>query len=495
MIIRYILISLVLFFYCITSLAQTTLVLQPGFSNGSDILFGSDPAFLGPDSNSTELGAAQWTCGGPACELRSLISFDLTSIPPGANILSATLSLYANHQQLNGNTALGPMYGISNECYLYPITSSWSNATLSWNNQPTYSSANVTLLPTSTTNFQDYNNLDVSAAVQNMISNPSTNFGWLLKMSSQSFYNSMIFCSSNHPDTSKHPKLEVVYTLDNCFTFRPDPISGNDMAFGSNPAYLGPDSTSTDLGAVQWTCGGSPCELRSLLRFDISSILTGSVIQSASLSLYANPQQNNGNSGLGPMYGTTNSCDLLTVTSPWTASTLDWNNQPSVTTVNAISLPQSTSNFQDYTGLNVTTMVQLWINTPQINYGWLLQMQNTNYYNSMIFCSSNFFDSLKRPSLVICYNSVGIQEINSLQNYSLYPNPANNIINITSENENGEWLFLEVSDPSGKIIALVDKVFIQKNVFSLDISRFAKGVYFVNLKNSNGYRMLRFVKL
>jgi PKD repeat protein len=66
-------------------------------------------------------------------------------------------------------------------------------------------------------------------------------------------------------------------------------------------------------------------------------------------------------------------------------------------------VPQSTNNAEDYTNLDLTQFVQNWVQTPSANYGMMLKMISSNYYNSMIFCSSSHPDSTMRPKLEICY--------------------------------------------------------------------------------------------
>jgi hypothetical protein len=231
------------------------------------------------------------------------------------------------------------------------------------------------------------------------------------------------------------------------------------------------------------------------MQFNLSTIPPGSLIQNATLSLFANTQQNNGNIAFGPMYGSNNACDLLTITSPWTLATVNWNNQPSVTNTNAIALPTSTGNYQDYVGINVTPVIQNWINNPQNNYGWMMKIQTAAYYNSMIFASSNFADSSKHPALVICYSPVGINEVVQQNAYSLFPNPAKNIISVKSSLEKGEWITIEVTDDTGRKLSSIPTVFLQNNIYSIDISRYAKGTYFVQLKSAKGNQVLRFVKM
>jgi len=161
----------------------------------------------------------------------------------------------------------------------------------------------------------------------------------------------------------------------------------------SNPPYFLADD---------WTYGGTPGESRDLLRWDLSSIPTGAIINSAVLNLYADSTNQTGDYG-SPMYGTGNASYLVQITSPWSVTTVDWSNQPSVTTINEILLSQSTSAIENYLNIDIRSFVQNWVNNPSQNYGMMLRMDSVSYLNSMTFCSGNYPDSTLWPTLVICY--------------------------------------------------------------------------------------------
>ena len=69
--------------------------------------------------------------------------------------------------------------------------------------------------------------------------------------------------------------------------------------------------------AAQWTFGGTPGESRDFMKFDLSAIPMGSLINSAVLNLYADTDAHNEVNGQ-PMYGSNNATYLMRVTSPWT---------------------------------------------------------------------------------------------------------------------------------------------------------------------------------
>ena len=77
--------------------AQTILTLQPDSTTGKDAFISG----LGTQANtnygnSTEFDAGTWNNGTVQYSIRSLVQFNLTSVPANANIISAYLSLYYN---------------------------------------------------------------------------------------------------------------------------------------------------------------------------------------------------------------------------------------------------------------------------------------------------------------------------------------------------------------------------------------------------------------
>ena len=411
--------------------AQTTVTFRPDSSNSYDVLLTS----YYPNNNysvSNEFLSAAWTCSGNPCNDRSLIKFDLSIIPINATVLSATISLYAHPNQSSGNAAYGPTYGTNNLSYLRKITSAWSAGTVTWNTQPSATTVNQATLPTSTNTHQDYLNIDVKNMVQGMVNNPSTNYGFILQLQNEVPYNCMIFCSSEFSDSTKRPMLEVTYSTQNvtCISIRPDSTNGVDTYLDNYYPNINYGGNSTEIISEAWTCNGDTCNFRSLIKFDLTSIPTTSTVTYATISFYAHPNQINGNPVYGPVYGTSNTSFLRRVTSPWAENTVTWNTQPTVTTIDQATLPQSISNYQDYPNIDVTNITQNMVSNPVSNYGFMIQLQNEIFYNCMIFCSSDFADTTKHPELYVCYtNNVFVHESAPVLNYfSISPNPpANNI--------------------------------------------------------------------
>ena len=76
------------------------------------------------------------------------------------------------------------------------------------------------------------------------------------------------------------------------------------------------------------------------------------------------------------------------------------------------------------------------------------------------------------------YNNVGITE--NINTFSIYPNPTNGIINISSNgNELSE---LTVKDINGKIVLVINF----QSLISINMDNYSKGVYIVDVKNNQG---------
>jgi hypothetical protein len=192
---------------CQSLFAQTTITLQPDSIAGKDARIDS----YSPNTNYGTLSdflAGSWTISGNAFNVRSLVQFDLSGIPANSVINSAYLSLYFDPN----NTNFNHVHSGSNAAYLQRITSTWNESSVTWNSQPSATTQNQASVPVSTSGTQDYPDMDVTALVADMKNNPSTSFGFLLRMQTEQIYKGLIFCSSDNTTPAKRPKLVVTFT-------------------------------------------------------------------------------------------------------------------------------------------------------------------------------------------------------------------------------------------------------------------------------------------
>ena len=158
---------LVSLLFCIGLNAQITLTLQPDATTGKDAMLHGTTGYM--DNNygtDSELPADAWTFGGTPGVIRSVIAFDLSTIPVNSTVTSAKLSLYATND-VNSmgqhSTASGP-----NDCWLERITSAWDEATVTWNTQPTTTTQNHVSLAASTSATENYTDIDVKNLLQDI---------------------------------------------------------------------------------------------------------------------------------------------------------------------------------------------------------------------------------------------------------------------------------------------------------------------------------------
>lgn len=198
----------------VPQVALKTLTLQPG-SEGKDAYINSlFPNAIGGLSN--DFCVMAWTNSSNPVTVRSMIDFDLSAIPQGSTIKSAYLSLYNNPTSVNNSGkhsdyATYGSIGADNATYLKRVTSNWDESTISWNTQPTTTSINQVLIPSSTDIHQDYPNIDVTKLIKDIYNNKSTSFGMMLQLRTEAYYRGLIFASGDNADPTKRPKLVINY--------------------------------------------------------------------------------------------------------------------------------------------------------------------------------------------------------------------------------------------------------------------------------------------
>ncbi len=219
-------------------LLPNPLCFQPNATNGQDAVLSS----LSPTTNygtHQDFFASAWTVSGAPVTLRSLLQFnDLSVIDPTNTISNATLYLYFNPTSFNG-TDHSQLSG-SNISSLRRVTASWSENTVTWNTQPSVAagsgSGDVVSVPASTSGTQNYA-IDVTAMVQSWITNPGTNFGFLFRLVTESYYRRLLFASSDHATAGLRPQLCITFPpLKRAAVTEPAPATVEEMLVYPNPS-------------------------------------------------------------------------------------------------------------------------------------------------------------------------------------------------------------------------------------------------------------------
>ncbi len=96
----------------------------------------------------------------------------------------------------------------------------------------------------------------------------------------------------------------------------------------------------------------------------------------------------------------------------------------------------------------------------------------------------------ERPNIRLTMQTSGINDIFSKSNISIYPNPANDLIFI--ENHNNE-LRIEISNSVGQIVYKT-QLNTSETIRQIDISGFAKGIYFLKVQNEENISVQKFIK-
>jgi hypothetical protein len=141
---------------------------------------------------------------------RSLVKFDLPSLPASIQLTSATLYLYSfDVSQVKGSTGF---YGV------YPLSRDWTDNQVTWNIAKTGTNwttpgGDFVDTPDGTSPKQAvaavWYPFDVKARVQAWLASPASNFGWLVKCTDEMLQNQDRFYQSESTTPALRPELVV----------------------------------------------------------------------------------------------------------------------------------------------------------------------------------------------------------------------------------------------------------------------------------------------
>lgn len=455
--------------------SQLTLTLQPNAIDGKDAFINdlSTQQNTNFGSNS-QLTAASVTISSTPAIIRALIDFDLSTIPQNSIISNAKISFYAWDSTI-GFGAHTP--GI-NAAYIQRVTSNWDENTVTWANKPTSTSANRVFISSTTTSNEDKVNIDITQLIQDIINEaPANRHGLLLYQQFENSRKVMNFCSSDHGNPLKRPKLEVTYTpvISQTLILQPDSTDGKDaFIHGLSSQHNVNYGKNEQLPNGALTFSNVPGALRTLIDFDLSAIPAGATIQSATLDLYAwGSLSGYGNHDIST---SGNDAEVYRVTSSWNENTVNWLNQPSVTNTNKISIPSTTSPY-DNVSVDVKNLLQDMIDSSN-SYGFSIRSSIESPRRLMNFCSSDHPDSTRHPKLTINYTlaTTGITKKSKSLDFNLINRNFEIEVN-SSEQVNQVFIY----DLRGTLMVKSD--FEIKN--KMNIESLSSGLYIITVQFEN----------
>ncbi len=265
---------------------------------------------------------------------QALFRFDLSSIPAGSNISSATIYFYATHK-------------IPSPVYLHRITNNWTETGVTWNNFANgYDSTPIgSLVPYA--NFQVYS-VSITNLVQQWVNGTIANQG-------------VVLIASNDALESRFNSKEAAGTaLDPYIVVEVSQGGGANNAYPDQDTYLWERAPTTNYGtATDMRVKPNPNDQkRAMLRFDLSMIPAGSIVQSATANFFATQ-------------GNSNPVFVHQVTMDWTEMGANWSNSANAYNPTPIGSFIPTTNNQYYS-INVTSLLQQWVNNEVPNRGLML---------------------------------------------------------------------------------------------------------------------------
>ena len=428
--------------------------------------YGNFPEFIASNS---DLGAT-----------RSLIYFNITSIPSDATIITATLKLYSIPSSTNGH------YG-ANTAVIQRVATSWDENSVNWSNIPAASTTNQ-VFTTATVSSNENAIINVKPLIENMILNSTNNQGFLFRLTDETGNKSAVYGSPTYADTTKRPELVITYSLPQttCVNIYMDNVHGSNVNICglpqlANSSLFGPGGTDM-LKAEAWTASGAPMTTRALMEFYVSNeIPTNAIINSANLYLFSDTVDSfHFHSQLsGP-----NDAYLKRVDDNFDMTTVTWNTAPTAYSTNSVFLPASTSDTQHYI-VNVTQLLNDSRTNSDTKFALLFGLNNENYYRKLQFLPGNTIYIDKRPYLKVCYSlpdKLADNETTKSADFSINPNPSNGILNIFFKAPFGGSL--SVYDQLGKIV--FQTTMNQESSKTIDLSAYYNANYIVKTIAKDG---------
>ena len=194
---------LVLMLVIIGSQAQEASPAHAEAGSSSVTLYATSDTYIYEGNPSSNYGMSNRLIVGRAegNDFRILVRFDLSSIPVGSTITSATLELYRLVNQASSASVEGAYY-----VWPYRLRSSWGEKSVTWNSQP--SSASMGDPATNVQGSSGWTGWSVTNIVSYWVTDGNTNYGFMLRGDGSTIGS----FTGYSRETSYVPRLSVRYT-------------------------------------------------------------------------------------------------------------------------------------------------------------------------------------------------------------------------------------------------------------------------------------------
>lgn len=383
-----------------------------------------------------------------------LLRFDLSCLPGNITVASATLEMYV--ERAVPNPILAEAYGVRRSWNWREAT--WQKATAQENwglagcNDTSRDRDAMPVAVSTVGPGTTWYGWDITALVREWVADPSKNYGVIIK-GTGTVSAEYAFISSEHWWLTNRPKLTIIYAFSGSATPMPTPtrtpspaatptrtsvatatlvssptptavvantptatatlpVSGQQLVLqqglggydGVRDTYLnGWDANTNYEPSTDLRCRTDGMR-NSILRFDLSRVPAGARITQATLSVYVttaspNPIWLEVYRVLRPWEPTQATWLRARDGSSWISPGCDYPGQDRAATYSATAY---LSRAQASYDMDITALVQTWVNDPGTNYGILLKgsgASSTEY----TLASSNHWGTAWRPKLTISY--------------------------------------------------------------------------------------------
>lgn len=383
------------------------LILQPDGSTGKDtrVIYGAQG-----ERNYGTAGLF-WLSNSAGVLHHGLLQFDLSDLPIGAEVISATLDLNVTRtdagvsiilnahrvtqswvQGSGGTSGLSPADGATWDTY--DGTNLW--VTPGGDYDPTVM-ASVSIPDLLGGKYQ----LDISSLVEGWVQGQYLNYGLLLAVSSDTLKTHV--STSNTATATERPRLTVTYKCEcgvggTASSTAIPVVDDTYMAIGNN-GNLQTTNFSTKPEIVIGTHQNTE---RGLLRFDFTALPSNATVTSATLELYYK-ESGTANDGVIEAYRVNEEWINAQVTWDLPQTGLIWAGG-SYDPLIIASAPVSEVLKNTVIPFDITSLVQTWHNGGEANLGLLLAAKSGMTYGTGRFASTDDATASLRPKLTVNYS-------------------------------------------------------------------------------------------